>query len=57
MLHMLIADGTIKSIDDDVTKYEPLFDYKNPFNNKRITFRYNYMMLIVDCVFESHFSS
>ncbi|XP_066930218.1 beta-lactamase-like protein 1 isoform X2 [Clytia hemisphaerica] len=40
MLHMLIADGTIKSIDDDVTKYEPLFDYKNPFNRKRITFRH-----------------
>ena len=40
MLHMLIANGTINSIDDDVSKYEPRFGYINPFNKKKITFRY-----------------
>ena len=40
MLHMLIANGTIKSIDDDVSKYEPRFGYINSFNTKKITFRY-----------------
>jgi len=33
------ANGTIKSLDDDVTLYEPAFGYINPFNSKRITFR------------------
>ena len=40
MLHMLIANKTINSIDDDVSQYEPRFGYINPFSTKKITFRY-----------------
>ena len=41
MLMKMIELGLIKSIDDPVSKYEPRFKVKNPFNKEQITFRYS----------------
>ncbi|XP_047136016.1 beta-lactamase-like protein 3 isoform X2 [Hydra vulgaris] len=40
MLHKLVELDIIKSIDDPVQKYMPIFFIKNKFNSKNITFRH-----------------
>ncbi len=39
MLHKLVEDGLIKSIDDTVRSYNTEFNVKNPYNKEHITFR------------------
>ena len=39
MLMKLIENGVIKSLDDPISKYDPVFKVKNPFNKERLSFR------------------
>ena len=41
MLLKLVENGTINSIDDPISKYDPQFNVTNPFNSEHITFRYD----------------
>ena len=39
MLLKLVENGTIKSVDDPIDKYDPDFKVQNPFSSERISFR------------------
>ncbi len=48
MLHRLVKEGKIKSMDDPIKAYNDRFSIRNPFNSEDITFRWVYKYIIGD---------
>ena len=50
MMLKLYSDGSISSLDEPLTNYEPAFSVKNPFNADRITLRYLTFVCLLPCL-------